>query len=751
MLAAIVESSDAAIIGKTLDGIVMSWNLAAERMFGFTAAEMIGAPINAIEPPSRAGEMRRILARLRRGERVEHLETERRRKDGRILPVLLTVSPIRDARGRIIGASKVAHDLSELRKAEEALQAKSAQLEELTHALQLAPAMVRRLDGTILFWGSALENIYGWSAAEAVGQNVHRLLKTAFPAPLPEIEAELLAAGEWQGELVQSHRDGARITVGSQWALHRDKAGTPLSVLVFNRDVGAVNRAQLMIEEREARLRSILETAPDAIITIDEKGIVQSFSSAAERLFGYTAGEVIGHNVKMLMPAPYREQHDGYLERYLRTGEKRIIGIGREVMATRKDGTVFPMELAVGEVNLDGSRIFTGFIRDLTARTKLEQELRQSQKMEAVGQLTGGIAHDFNNLLTVITGNLEMLENRIADGEQREIVAEAREAAELGAKLSSRLLAFGRRQPLHPRPVDLSALVASMVELLRRSLGERVRIETVLSPDLPTAMADPGQVENALLNLAINARDAMPQGGRLVVTTTFVELDADYAARAAGAAIGPHVMLSVADSGTGMSAEVRQRAFEPFFTTKGPGAGTGLGLSMVYGFVKQSGGHVEIDSELGRGTTIRMYLSAHGTVERAARRSDAAAGEEARPDATILLVEDDRRVRNTSVRRVKELGYRVIEAESGAAALAVLERGETVDLLFTDVVMPGMTGIELAREARRRRPGLRILFTSGYTDPVLGEEERPIENADWLAKPYLSRELAAKLRALLER
>jgi PAS domain S-box-containing protein len=506
-----------------------------------------------------------------------------------------------------------------------------------------------------------------------------------------------------------------------------------------------------MLEEREARLRSVLETAPDAIITIDERGIIQSFSQAAEKLFGYDAGEIIGRNVKMLMPQPYRREHDGYLSRYRHTGEKHIIGIGRKVEAQKKDGTIFPMELSVGEVGEPGqNRIFTGFIRDLSARERMEEDLRQAQKMEAVGQLTGGLAHDFNNLLTAISGNLEMLEPRLAEADDRELLKEAQEATELGAQLAKRLLAFGRRTTLRPQAVDLKAIVLSITDFLRRTLGEAVTLETVLEPQLPLTMADPGQVENVLLNLAINARDAMPEGGRLIVETRRTELDATYAAEHLEVTPGNYVMLAVTDTGTGMTEEVRRRAFEPFYTTKGLGAGSGLGLSMVHGFVKQSGGHVQIYSELGHGTTIRIYLPIHGAV---APKSDTPAPPVAalpRHREIILAVEDDPRVRRVSLRRLKDLGYSVLEADNGAAAMAIIERGESFDLLFTDVVMAGgMNGIELAQKARAKRPDLKVLFTSGYAEPAVMTQALLAENAAWLGKPYTTQQLDEKLHSLL--
>ena len=625
-------------------------------------------------------------------------------------------------------------------------------LEELACALDLVPAMVRTLDGEILLWGRGFQALYGWPVEAAAGRISHELLATEFPVPLPEIQAELLTKGVWQGELLRTHRDGRRMVVASRWALTRREGGGAASVLEFDSDVTETKRAQSMLKEREARLRSILETAPDAIITIDARGVILSFSSAAEKLFGYAPGEAIGCNVKMLMPAPLRRNHDGYLARYLKTGEKHIIGIGRQVEAQRKDGTLFPMELAVGEVKLAGTHIFTGFIRDLTARVKMEQDLRQAQKMEAIGQLTGGVAHDFNNLLTVISGNLEMLERRLTDPEHREILDEAREASNLGAELTKRLLAFGRRQSLNPKPTDLNALAGGMAGLLRRSLGETVEIEIRLAEGLPTIMADPGQIENALLNLAINARDAMPKGGRLVIETAQAEIDKDYAAAYAEVLPGRYVTLAVTDTGTGMTQEVRQHAFEPFYTTKGPGVGGGLGLSMVYGFVKQSGGHIQLYSELGHGTTVRLYLPEHAGEATGVAESASASIERVPSGKTVLVVEDDRRVRRVSVRRLKELGYAVIEADSGLAALLVIGREEPIDVLFTDIVMPGgMTGIDLAHEARRRRPELKVLFTSGYAEPAAVKGSMLTTNVDWLGKPYSINELDAKLREMLAR
>lgn len=385
------------------------------------------------------------------------------------------------------------------------------------------------------------------------------------------------------------------------------------------------------------------------------------------------------------------------------------------------------------------------------ARRRLEEMLRQAQKMEAVGQLTGGLAHDFNNMLAVIIGNLEfLLEQCEAKSRAEEMAQLALKASFRGAALIRQLLAFSRRQSLEAEQFDLNELVSSTTELLCRTLGEDIEIELSLGADMWAALADPTQLEAALTNLAVNARDAMPNGGRLTIETANKYLDAAYAARNVEVTPGEYVMLAISDTGTGVPPEILDRVFEPFFTTKEMGKGTGLGLSMVYGFAKQSGGHVTIYSEVGHGTTVRLYLP-RGTLDmKSSTVRPLVKAEKGVPDATILVVEDDVDVRKVVVNQLVVLGYRVAEARDGKAALELLRQEKSIDLLFTDMVMPGgMTGRDLAREARTILPTLKVLFTSGYAEAALARGGHAGEQGKLLSKPYPMADLARKVREAL--
>ncbi|MEX3007228.1 PAS domain S-box protein [Hoeflea sp. TYP-13] len=500
-------------------------------------------------------------------------------------------------------------------------------------------------------------------------------------------------------------------------------------------------------------LEALLNAAVDSIITIDHGGIIQSANRSTESLFGYSNKELVGSNVNILMPKPWAGQHDDYIRRYLESGEKHIIGTGREVLGKRKDGSTFPLHLSVSEFWNKEEVFFCGIIHDLTARKSTEHALRRSQRLEAIGQLTGGVAHDFNNLLTIITGNLELLELRIEDQIQLELLREAQEAAELGADLTNRLLAFARRSVLRPEIVDINALVGDVSNMLKRTLGSHVELDTSLAKGLWKTHADPGQVETALLNLAVNARDAMPSGGSLIVETTNAVIDKQYTAQEIDVEPGDYIRISVSDTGTGMSDDTLQKVIEPFFTTKKSGRGTGLGLSMVYGFAKQTGGNMTIYSELGFGTTVNLYLPRHvGTAEDTASDHGEIKSRSFQGDGElVLVVEDDPRVRKLTLQRLKVLNYRTISADDGNEALRLLGKTPDIDLVFSDLVMPGgISGYEVADIVHRQHPKMGVLLTSGYAEDLVHSEKLTSRSVRLLRKPYRQAELARALREALD-
>ncbi len=422
----------------------------------------------------------------------------------------------------------------------------------------------------------------------------------------------------------------------------------------------------------------------------------------------------------------------------------------RELLTARRKAELATEELKRLNETLEGRVAF-----EVAERMKAEEALRQAQKMEAIGQLTGGIAHDFNNLLTIIVGNIEMLQRRLPEdaGRLRRAADSAMQGARRAATLTQRLLAFSRRQPLDPKPIDANKLVAEMSELLRRTLGETVVLETVLAGGLWRTQADPNQLENVILNLAVNARDAMPDGGRLTIETANARLDEAYVvALAETVPAGQYVLIAVSDTGTGMDKDTMEKVFEPFFTTKAVGKGTGLGLSQVYGFVRQSNGHVRLYSEVGEGTSVKIYLprllgGEEEPVLEPSRTQATARGE----GETILVVEDEHDLRHYTTETLRELGYVVLEAPDGHTALDIVNRHPEIDLLFTDVVLTGgMNGRALADEALRRRPHLKVLFTTGYTSNAIVHHGRLDPGVNLIGKPFAYADLAAKVRTLID-
>jgi PAS domain S-box-containing protein len=503
--------------------------------------------------------------------------------------------------------------------------------------------------------------------------------------------------------------------------------------------------------ERKDWITGIMDNVGEGILTIDAEGNVGSFNRAAERLFGWSAAEALGQPLAHFFE-PGEAASGAAAGAHAAADWQRIVGRGaRERTARRRDGSTFPADVAVSQMFLGERRLLIGSVRDVSDRKESERQLAHARKVEAVGQLTGGVAHDFNNVLTVLLGNLQLLE-RLSSADPRSIgpIQTAIRAAERGAELTHRLLAFSRQQPLRREAVDVNAQVLGAVRLVRRTLPGTIAIETVPAPALWRAVADAGQLENVLINLAVNARDAMPNGGRLIFETQNVQLDRANSDHRLEVEPGAYVMIAVSDTGMGMPEVVRERAFDPFFTTKEPGKGTGLGLSMVYGFVKQLGGHIQIYSEEGIGTTIRVYLpradaSAAPAQSPPPPQSTAGRGE------VVLVVEDSAEVRELVAGMLGDLGYQVRPAAGAAQALELVELGAEPDLVLTDVVMPGgITGVDLVRQLRERSLDVPVVYCSGYSEHAVFREGQLGPRERFVQKPFGHGVLARVVRELLD-
>jgi PAS domain S-box-containing protein len=511
-------------------------------------------------------------------------------------------------------------------------------------------------------------------------------------------------------------------------------------------------------ESADVRANARLDASLDAIISIDEHGRVVEWNREAELTFGWTRVETMSKDLAgFIVPERYRARHTQGLADYLRSGTGAFLNKSVEVEAVAKDGHELPIELSIVPIRTATGHMFTASIRDLSERrdskrahAALEGRLRQAQRLETVGQLAGGIAHDFNNLLAVILNYAEFVAERLPEGEMRQDVEEIQRAAMGGADLTRQLLIFARREVTHPELLDVNDVISGVEKVLRRTLGENVDFVKSLANDLPAVRADPGQLEQIFLNLAVNSRDAMPGGGRLIVETAVVDLDQTYVDAHPGATLGRFVRLTVSDTGTGMTPDVAARAFEPFFTTKPPGHGTGLGLATVYGIVSQAGGSIRIYSEGGLGTLIAIHLPAVDEAATARVRPAAAVPVKGLGEA-VLVVEDEMPVLLATTRILSSNNYTVFAESSPADALVLLADGtRRIDVLLTDIVMPGMSGIALAERARQIRPGLKVLYTSGYSSEMISRQGALRIGSRLVQKPFTRASLLNAVRQALE-
>jgi PAS domain S-box-containing protein len=997
-LATIVESSDDAIIGKTLEGVITNWNKGAEKLYGYSAGEVLGQPISVLAPPERAEEVTQILARLKRGERLEHFESVRVRKDGSLVDVSLSIFPLTDSRGEVTGIASIARDVTERKRADQELHESEERYRSLVEAAPDVIYTVSAEDGSLTSLNPAFETLTGWSRAEWLGKPfvgmVHpddlpvaverfqkalrgemhpprelrvlcksgeylvgeftstqqvkdgkvvgqlaiarditdrkraeealieeryllhtlmdnlpdavyfkdreshftrinkadvklfglsgpaqavgktdfdffttehaqeayndeqQIIRTGQPVvgkeemetwpdghvtwasttkmPLRDAkgniigtfgvsrdvterkraEGELRASETRYRRLFEAARDGIFILDADSWEI-RDVNPFLLNLLGFSRaellgrklwEIGPlrdvllskvdfeelqtrefIRYENLPLETREGkhvevefvsnvyisgdrkviqcnirditerkraeaehvRLVTAIEQSAEAVLMTNTEGEIQYVNPAFTRITGYSRDEVLGQNPRILKSG---KQDPAFYQQLWATILKGEIWHG-ELINRRKDGSLYSEQMSIAPVRSAGGEVtyFIATKQDVTEHKKLEQQLIQAQKMEAVGRLAGGVAHDFNNLLTIINGYAQLLIEPISPQDPRRgHLKEILTAGERAASLTRQLLAFSRRQVLEPRVLNLNSVLADVAKMLRRLIGEDVELVATLKPDLGRVKVDPGQIEQVIMNLAVNARDAMPQGGKLFVETSNVEIDANYARSHSPMMPGKYVMVAVSDTGCGMDLETQAHLFEPFFTTKEKGHGTGLGLATVYGIVKQSGGFIWVYSVPGRGSTFKIYLpvveEALPTAEPAEVPAELAKGSE-----TVLVVEDEGGVRSLVCEALASHGYKVLEAAGAASALEISEKyTEPIHLLLTDVVMPQTGGKELAKGFSTLHPETKVLYMSGYTDDAIVRHGILERGTSFLQKPFQPRALLLKIREVLK-
>lgn len=619
----------------------------------------------------------------------------------------------------------------------------------LSHALHSISESVciTDLEDHILYVNPAFERAYGYSPEELLGRPIS-IVQT--PSNPPEVIREIFPAtlrGGWHGELLNRKKDGSDFPVFLSTSIVCDESGKAVALMSSATDISVSKRAAKALQQSEERYRELFENAGDMLYTCDLNGKITSINKAGEQMTGYMRETALQMCIEEIV-APEQIAACRCMFKQNLKGETQDSVYQTEFLC--KDGRRIPVEIHSRLIYESGLAIGVhGTVRDISDRKRLEDQFRQAQKMEAVGRLSGGVAHDFNNVLTIVSGYAQLLlDNPSLDSSAVEQATAIKKAARRGAGLTSQLLAFSRKQVLQPRILNMNSVVKNAGEMLSRLIGEDVTIETKFSPDIPPVKVDPTQIEQVLMNLAVNARDAMPNGGRLVLETSAVVLredPLDFRIKA-----GNYVRLAVSDTGSGMTDEVKSRIFEPFFSTKRREQGTGLGLATVYGIVRQSGGSIHVYSEVGHGTTFKIYLPAIESPQSVAAeipaRSERLSGSE-----TVLLVEDEDDVRNLLERFLTRLGYSVLIASGPGSAIELVNSHQgTIDLLLSDVIMPGMNGPDMARRLTALRPQLRLLYMSGYTDEAILHHGVLDSAVNFIGKPFTIEQLSTAIRRALD-
>jgi PAS domain S-box-containing protein len=740
--ASMVQSSPDAITLRSLpDRRYLEVNEGFERLTGYSAEEVLGktpAELNLwVEPESHQTTLQMVETQ----GQVNGEEFRFRTKAGEI-----RYGRVSAARVMINGQQcmlAVTHDITDRRRAEAAASQLAMIVESCDDAI-----VGKSLDGKILSWNTGAQRIYGYTASEVVGQAVSILVPSGQHDELPEILERLKRDERVQHyETVRLRKDGKKISVSVSTSLVKDEDGNIIGASAVARDVTERKRVEAELQESEAHFRSLVHDAPYGIYRVTLDGQLLHVNPALVAMLGYGSEEELMccNMEKDIYRDPQTRQR--LINEHWQREDFRAV----EAEWKRKDGMIITVRMTGHPVQAKDNSIayFEVFAEDITERRSLERQLLQSQKMEAIGRLAGGIAHDFNNLLSVILGHTDILDQQVgANSRLRKSVDATRHAAERAAALTMQLLAFSRKQVIEPTIIDLNASVKEIQKLLHRVIGEDIELAIRLQPDLGHIKADAGQLGQVLMNLAVNSRDAMPNGGKLAIETADVDLDSTYIRQHLGAKPGPFVMLAVSDTGIGMDSQTLSRIFEPFFTTKEVGKGTGLGLSMVYGIIKQNNGYIMAYSEPGRGTTFKIYFprTQESVSEVQKTKKEIPGGSE-----TILVVEDESALRELTCILLEEAGYTVIESTGVEDALAAAKDSQRkIDLLLTDVVMPGLDGRDLANKMVALRPRLKVLYMSGYTDDVIVDRGVLTQGTVLVQKPFTKNTLLQKVRETLD-
>jgi PAS domain S-box-containing protein len=752
----LLEAAPDGMVVVNQAGDIVLLNAQAEKQFGYHRDELLGQAVTNIIPKGFAERLiadgTRTAAEALAQQIGTGIELNGLRKDGTEFPIEIMLSPLESAEGILVTAA--IRDITVRKDAESHLAQMEARYRGLMEAAPDGMVVVNP-GGEIVLLNAQAEKQFGYHRDELLGQAVTNIIPKGFAERLiadgTRTAGEALAQRIGTGiELNGLRKDGTEFPIEIMLSPLESAEGILVTAAI--RDITVRKDAESHLAQMEARYRGLLEAAPDGMVVVNPGGEIVLLNAQAEKQFGYHRDELLGQNVKDIIPEGFAER---LIADALRTTAEALaqqIGTGIELHGRRKDGNQFPIEIVLSPLESAEGILITAAIRDISERKQLARQLQQSQKMEAVGQLTGGIAHDFNNLLTVIIGNLGLLDLLVSDNEAAlKRVQTAQKAAARGADITRRLLAFSSNDGLKPSFVSLGDSIQNMIEMASRGLGLDIKIMTDFDPSVPPIFVDSAGLESALLNLVVNARDAMPTGGSIIVSSLLRHLDDTHPAVKTGdLKKGLYVCVKVTDTGLGMSRETLDRACEPFFTTKPHDKGSGLGLSMVYGFVKQSGGGVRIYSELGHGTTVSFYLPI------VADQSQAVPVDATRPcdeklGGTVLVVDDEIDILEVAVAFLEKMGFTTLEANDGASALKIIAQHGEIDLMITDIVMPGgMNGAVLAQKARILRPRLRIIFSSGFPAEALKEKTIPLIDGPLLRKPYQRTEFAAVVYRVME-